>query len=377
MSKRSLIVLAILAVLVVAGALWLANQRGPRSAAAQTRVLPALEGSINEVNELHVVTAGDKSAVTLKRDEKFWRVMERDGYPADAGKLRKLLIDLGDLAIVEEKTSNPESYAKLGVEDLTAPAASGVRIDLLGLEKPASVIVGKSAGGDSAYVRVAGAATSLQAKPQLSVEREPKNWLERAIIDIAPERVQEVRLNLPRAASYTITRAKMGDADFTVPALPKGKILASPTAANPIGSALAGLSLDDVQRAPASEDWTKEEQRSEYRLFDGTIVIVTGRKDGDKHFIRLAVGFDEAQHQRFAVGAASAPAEKPTAATLPAPAPAAEATKPPPTLEELRANAQTSAARVDGWIYEIPAYKFETLFQPLDDLLSKVSDPPS
>jgi hypothetical protein len=373
MSARRLLILAILAVLVIAGALWLASQRNlPRSVTAQSPVLPALEGSINEVTELHVVAAGDKSMVTLKRDEKFWRVMERDGYPADAGKLRKLLIDLGDLAVVEEKTSNPESYAKLGVEDLTAPTASGVRLDLLGLEKPVSLIVGKSAGGDSAYVRVAGSAPSLQAKPQLSVEREAKNWLERSIFDIAPEKVQEVRLNLLRAASYTITRAKQGDADFTVPALPKGKTLSSPTAANPVGSALSGLSLDDVHRAPASEDWTKDVQRAEYRLFDGTIITVNGRKDGDKNLIRLAVAFDDAQHQRFAASTRAAPTEKPAAATRNTATPTpAEPAKAAPTVEELRANAASTAARVEGWVYEIPAYKFETIFQPLDDLLSK------
>lgn len=375
MNKRRLIVLAVLAVLVVTGALWLASQRGlPRSATAQSHVLPALGSGINNVNELRIVTAGDKSAVTLKRDEKFWRVMEREGYPADAGKLRKLLIDLGDLTVVEEKTSNPESYAKLGVEDLTAATASGVRLDLLGLEKPASLVVGKSAGGDSAYVRVAGVPTSLQAKPQLSVEREARNWLERSIIDIAPERVQEVRLNLPRAASYTITRAKMADADFTVPALPKGKALSSPTAANPVGSALSGLSLDDVRRTPAGEDWTRDVQRSEYRLFDGTIITVTGRQDGEKHLVRLAIGFDEAQHQRFAVAVSSASTDKTTPATAGAASAAVPASTPAktgPTLDELRANSQSSAAKVEGWIYEIPAYKFETLFQPLEDLLSK------
>lgn len=367
MSARRLLVLAILAVLVIAGALWLDNQRNlPRSIAAQTRVLPALGGSINAVSELRVVTAGDKSAVTVKRDDKFWRVMERDGYPADAGKLRKLLIDLSDLAIVEEKTSNPENYPKLGVEDLTAPAASGVRLDLLGLEKPVSLIVGKSAGGEAAYVRVAGAATSLQVKPQLSVEREPKNWLARSIVDIAPDRVQEVQVSLPQAKPYVITRAK-GDADFTVPVLPKGKVLSSPSAASPVGGALSGLSLDDVHRVAASDDWTKDVQRSEYRLFDGTTVTVTGRKEGEKHFIRLAIGFDEAQHQRFAAAQPAAPANAATTAAAPAPAPA----KTGPTLDEARATAQPSAARVDGWIYEIPAYKFETLFQPLDDLLTR------
>lgn len=372
MSARRLLVLAVLALLVIAGALWLSSQRSlPRSIVARTPVLPALKSALNSVSELRVVTAGDKSAATVKRDDKLWRVMERDGYPADAAKVRKLLIDLNELTIVEEKTSNPENYSKLGVEDLAAATASGVRLDLLGLEKPVSLIVGKSAGGESAYVRVAGTAPSLQARPQLTVEREPKNWLERSIVDIATERVQEVRVSLPRAASYTVTRAKASDADFSVPALPKGKTLSSPGAANPVAGALAGLSLDDVSRAPESDDWTKDVQRAEYRLFDGTIVTVAGRKDGDQHLARLAITFDDKQHQQFAAAASAPPATPPATAPATAPTPAAAPTKPAPTLDEARAAANTNAARVAGWVYEIPAYKFETLFQPLDDLLSK------
>lgn len=377
MNSRRLLVLAVLALLVMAGALWLARQRNPpQSDTAQGKVLPALGGSLNAVNELRVVAAGDKSAVTLKRGEKFWRVMERDGYPADAGRLRTLLVDLGELAVIEEKTANPENYSKLGVEDLAAAAATGVRIDLLGLEEPASLIVGKSAGGDASYVRLAGAAASLQAKPQISVEREPKNWLDRTIVDIAADRVQEVRVSLPGAKPYVITRARTDQADFVVPALPKGKTLSSPFAANPVGSALSSLSLDDVRRVQASDDAANDLQRAEYRLFDGTTITVTGRKDGEKHLIRLAIAFDEAQHQRFATASAQpAPAEKPAQPANGTPTaaakPLATTAKTAPTLEEARTTAQSSAARVDGWFYEIPAYKFETLFQPLDDLLSK------
>ena len=44
-----------------------------------------------------------------------WTVGERD-YPADSGKVRKLLLDLAALSVVEEKTRIPENYPALGVE---------------------------------------------------------------------------------------------------------------------------------------------------------------------------------------------------------------------------------------------------------------------
>jgi Domain of unknown function (DUF4340) len=375
MTRTRLIVLFVLALLVIAGALWLANQRSlPRTGVAENKVLPALGGEVNRISELRLVTAGDKSAVTLKRDEKFWRVMERDGYPADAAKLRKIILDLSELSVVEEKTANAANYPQLGVEDLASATASGVRLDLVGLEKPLSLIVGKSAAGGGNYVRVAGEAQSFLAKPLLSVEREPRNWLERTIVDIAPERVQQVQVKIPRKPAYTASRAKRDQAEYAVSGVPKGKSLSSPAAAAPIAGALAALSLDDAQRAQPTEQWPADTERAEFRLFDGTMLTVTGRKDGEKHRIRLAVGFDESQHRRFA----QAPATKTEAAAAKgstgAPSPASSGAAPDktePTLEEARSAAQASAARVEGWIYEIPAYKYETLFQPLDDLLSK------
>ncbi len=354
MTRQRLLVLVIAVLVVVAGAFWLAAQRNPaRGGATPGKVLPTLTAELNSVTQVRIVAAGDKNAVTLERDKTFWKVAERGGYPADAARLRKLLLDLGELKVVEEKTENPENYAKLGVEDVSAATASGVRVDLQGLKTPASVIIGKSSAGDASYVRIAGQAKSLLAKPQLSVERQPANWLDRSIADIPVERVQRVRVSSPGAKPYEITRASRTQAQFEVPAVPKGKALSSPSMPQPIAAALDGLALDDVAATgtPATDAWSGELYRSEYWLFDGTTVKVTGRKDGEKHLIRLDVGFEADQQARFA---AQPEADKPA----------------PQTADQARAQAQALGAKVSGWTYEIPAYKFETLFRPLADLLS-------
>ena len=48
-----------------------------------------------------------------------WIVVERD-FAADAGRVRKLLLDAAALKIVEEKTSDSKRYADLSVEDVAA-----------------------------------------------------------------------------------------------------------------------------------------------------------------------------------------------------------------------------------------------------------------
>ena len=65
---------------------------------------------------------------TLKKAAASWIVGER-GWPADLGKVRKLLLDLGALNVVEEKTRLPANYPALGVEDVTSPKATGTRVE--------------------------------------------------------------------------------------------------------------------------------------------------------------------------------------------------------------------------------------------------------
>ncbi len=363
MTKQRLITLIVLSLLVVAGAIWLSSQRDrPRDDTAGARVVPALSSAVNDVSEVRLVKAGDATAVTLKRTATNWQVAQRTNHAADSAKVRKLLIDLADLKVVEQKTSNPANYAVLGVEDVKAAEAAGVRVELSGLKQPVSLIVGKNAGSRSSYARLASSDQSLEVTPALSLDTDPKNWLDRSLLDIAADRVQQVRVTDVKGLTYTTLRESREQTDFTVRDLPKGRALTSPTAANSAASALAALSFDDVRAVAADDPRNKEVARAEYRLFDGTIAEVTGRKEGERHWIRLNTRFDEAQHQLFATPAASE--AKNEAAAAP---PAATERK----LDEIRAEAEKLAARFSGWAYEIPAYKYDSLFRPLDELTKK------
>jgi hypothetical protein len=378
MTRQRFVTLFVLALLVVAAAIWLSHQRSlRRDDTAGARVLPALSSALNDVSEVRLVKAGDQTAVTLKRADTNWLVTERASHPADSSKVRKLLIDLADLKIVEQKTDNPAHYAVLGVEDVKAPAATGVRIDLAGLPQPVSLIVGKSAGSRSTYARISQSPQSLTVTPGVSLDTDPKNWLDRSILDIPAARVQEVRITDAKGRSYVIRRESREQTDFTVPDLPKGRVLTSPTVANTASTALGGFSCDDVRPAVAGAASARDAARAEFRLFDGTIIDITGRKDGEHHWVHVEPRYDEAQQQRFVTAApptnAPSPATtKPAAPSAPSekntPAPATVAERRP---DEVRAEAQQWAARFTGWDYEVPAYKYESLFRPLDELIKK------
>jgi hypothetical protein len=333
MSARRVAVLLAAGLAVIAFAMWVASTRHlERATLRGDPVLPGLERSVNAVTEIDLAR-GDGTRTSLKKDSAGWNVGER-GWPADTPKLRKLVLDLGALNIVEEKTRLPANYPLLGVEDVSAPQAAGVRIDVIAPGKTWALVIGKSSSAKSGYVRVAGAPQSLLAAPMLTADADPKGWLDRTLIDLRAERVHEVAERPADAPAYTATRIKKDGADFTVSPLPKGRVITAPAAAEPIAAALGTLTLDDVHRASASAG--THEAQALFRTFDGLEVDVAGHKDGVRSLITIGAHASGAQAQ---------------------------------------VEAQQLAARLAGWEFEIPEYRYAVIFKPLEELLQKPAEP--
>jgi hypothetical protein len=332
-SARRVGVLLIAGLAIIAFAMWIASQRHlERATLTGDLVLPDLERNVNAVTTI-TLRRGDGTHVTLKKDAGGWSVGERD-WPADTSKVRKLLLDLGALNIVEEKTRLPANYPQLGVEELSSPQATGTRVEIVTPARTWALIVGKSSSAKSGYVRVAGAAQSLLAAPLLTVDADPKGWLERSLIDLAPDRVRQVEERPAGLPSFNVTREKKEQTDFSVSPLPKGRELTSAGAANPVASALSSLTLDDVAKAGSSPD--PKAPHALYRTFDGLEVGAVGRKDGTRALVSL------------------------TARS---------------TAKETEAEAGKLNARLSGWEFEIPDYKYAAIFRPLEELLKKPPEP--
>jgi len=330
MNPRRVVMLLVAGLVVIAIALWLSSQRHlERSIASGQAVLPDLRSSLNSVQEVRLIK-GDGTKTTLKKRTSDWVVVERE-YPADAGRVRKLLLDISDLKVVEEKTRDPANYPKLGVEDVTAPGAAGVKVEIADGKKAVDLIVGKASGMKAAYVRVPGKPQSLLAAPQLTLDADPKRWLDRTLFEIPQDRVKEVAVKPETGPAYTVTREKKDQNDFTIPNLPKGRTLASTSSPNPIAGSLTGLTLDDVRKSAS----TSAPAHAVFQTFDGLTLDVDGRKDGERHFVSFSAKS---------------------------------------TAKETEVEAQKINDRVQGWEVEIPAYKYDAIFRPLEESLAKVEE---
>jgi Domain of unknown function (DUF4340) len=327
MTSRRVALLLAGGLALIAFAVWLSSRRHLEHATLSgDLVLPGLEQSVNTVSEVDL-RRGDGSHTSLKKASHGWVVGERD-WAADPGKVRKLLLDLGALNVVEEKTRLPANYPQLGVEDVSTPKATGTQIDVVTPGRTFALIVGKTSSGKSGYVRVAGTAPSLLAAPLLTPDADPKTWLERSLIDLPVTRVRQVEEKPAAGAAYSATRDRKEQADFTVAPVPKGRLLTSAGAADAIAGALGSLSLEDVQKAATPAD--ARLSRALFRTFDGLEIEAAGRKDGARALITL-----EARA----------------------------------TAKEAEAEAQQLNTRLGGWEFEIPDYKYGAIFRTLEELL--------
>jgi hypothetical protein len=402
MNSKTLVYLIGAAVVALGAAVAINVARSPQSDASEQAkpLLPALHGHVNDVSSITLIGAENKVLATLKRGSDGWTVAEKSGYPADLAKIREFLIKLDQTTLLEAKTSNPQRYADLGVDDVKDKDAKGVRVELAGLAQPAKVIVGNynGAGGGGTFVRMDGDAQSWLAKGNITVDKNTADWEKRDLTDIASNRLASITLTNPDGKVLKVYKEQAGDANFKVADVPKGRETSSEFAANGLGSMLAGLKADDA--FPAKEMPPPEKvYKADYVAFDGLLVSITGWEKDGKDYAQLTARLDAAaanaqiekdQAKAKSDYAASAQAANKNAAPdKPAsdaqadanakPASVADAAKPlavsdpakdrQEKLDALNKEVEALNKTFNGWTFALPSYKFSNINKSMDDML--------
>jgi hypothetical protein len=216
-------------------------------------LLPNLKAVANDVTEIRLRRPAEDEAVTLLKRNGKWVVGSRDDYAADLARLRQLIIALADAEVVEEKTSNPELYAKLSVGD-PEDGGTGTKVSLTGSDFSYDVILGNTAQGKNRYARVAGEATSYLVNQNPELPPSAGDWLAPVIVDLDAGDVRRVVISHADDETITIEKTEKEQTDFDVSEVPEGRELSYATVGNGIAGALAKLELDDVRirvEAPA------------------------------------------------------------------------------------------------------------------------------
>src|SRR6185437_11460917 len=117
MHKRSFVLLLGATLVLVAGAVY-AVVGGDRAASPPppgVRALPALAAKLGDLAWMRLTHGAAKTDFTAIGEH--WVVVEKGNYPAAPGKVRRLLLGLADLTLVEPKTDRPELLARLDLDD--------------------------------------------------------------------------------------------------------------------------------------------------------------------------------------------------------------------------------------------------------------------
>lgn len=401
MNQKTLIGLAVAAFVAIVIAFAVNRSNQPRSEGGETEsayLVPALKDHVNDVDKVVVTGAESKVVATLTRGASGWAIAEKSGFAADTGKLREFLLKLADAKLVEQKTSNKDKYATLGVEDVADKDAKSVEVELGGLQKPVKLIIGNGNQHGGTFVRRAGEAESWLASGSLSVDKKTENWLRKDLTDIAATRVSSVDITRPDGKTVRIAKSAEGDANFKLADIPKGREAGSDYAINGPAATLGGLKFDDA--VPAKDAPPAEKPlKARFATFDGLVVDVTAWEKDGKDYAQFAAAEDEkvaAAHVEVEQAKAKALYEAEVAVAKAPPAdaskspdakpetPAAEPPKPDAVADPAKDRDEKLAAikkevddlnaRFKDWTFVLPAYKYAAINKAPDDFLKPLED---
>ena len=268
MTPRLVLIGAVVTLLtVIAAIVAVLDRPGPATVGTDSApALPRLRDRADEVARIRItdgtasVTLARGADVTLARGAGGdWSVVERDGYPAAADRVRRLVGDLADMRLVEAKTAKPERFARLDVADPAGADAPSRRVLLETAtgDRLAEVILGRRVygytGGREAgtYIRRAEDDRAWLASGAIAIDAEPARWLAPVIFEVPIAAVRSVRVQPLDGAPYVIASPDDGAADspdavFTLSPLPDGRST-DPAALRRLVSAVAAPTLEDVQ----------------------------------------------------------------------------------------------------------------------------------
>ena len=289
----------ILLVLAVAGALLAAlviASSGDKSSASYNpeKLFPLLQ--IDDIVRIEI-TAPEYDA-TLLAANGGWGVDSRSGYPADAEKLRRLVLGVAGLTPTDRMTDKPEKYARVGVA-ADIPASGHLRFLNGGDEVLVDLALGdlrkgkpQGPGGFSPtqgqYVRAEGDPWVYLITSEIQIEERAQDWLEREVMDVAEADLTRIAIDhVDSTETLAIARAE-GDAFSIETTIPNG-YEQTDWSVVAMAKGLSGLTLEDVFKADG--------EKSEGLEFDIRFVATnrdgvaytaaTGKRD-DKRYLKLS-----------------------------------------------------------------------------------------
>ncbi len=265
MSKRQVVVLWILAILLAAAAFFVrsGNSKGFEAKTQRARGATLLaDFPATEVAKIQV-NSGDKSSTLVRKDGK-WTVAERENYPANTTTINDFLRTLAEVKVTDGIEAEPSFAPRFGMDpaatdekergtDIVLSNDAGTELARLtlgkNLEAAGDPMAGMMGGGGASgrFVRnhadESGVYKVSEVFPTLTAE--PQRWLDEAFLKI--EKIKAITVSpaaKPTEVAWKVTRADEV-AEFTLEGSKAGEALDS-NATSPLKSLFSYARFDDV-----------------------------------------------------------------------------------------------------------------------------------
>ncbi len=358
MRSRSLAILASAAVIAVGAAGWIV-MRQPEQAgsqiAAQGPLFPGLSAKLNDLATL--VVADSKQTLTMVRGTgDTWVLKEKADYPVRADAVKKTVVGIADLRLLEPRSENTEQHLKMGVAEITEPGSEAVRLTLKDGKggDMATLLLGKVKSSETTlrpaeiFVRKAGERQAWLVQGRLESKADAMSWIDKETLKVVRGRVMSVDIVQPDGSKARIIRTDPSKDEFDLDNIPEGKKPKN----SEIGGIAGGLefvNFDDVAKADTVD--MSQAVTTTYRTYDGLVVVLkTAKKDG-KPWIHFAASVDAEQ------AAKKLDETDPRKILLPA--------------VEVEKEAKAVNERLSPWVHQVPDYRSDNFIKKPEDLILK------
>jgi hypothetical protein len=367
MNTRTIIFLLV-TVAIVSVAWKLTQEKAPITEITATHLYPELLDRVNLAQRITVKSAAHE--VVLANPDGAWVVENRANFAAESSKVKRLLLELAALKVVESKTSKPERYARIGVEGLAAEKSQSTVVTVQSDDTVPLVELivgnrraGRALGDESHFMRKVGAAGALLVGGDFDVNADPLDWLDASVVNIPTQRVRQVTIDRPPEQPIMVSKASPKENFFELRNIPDGYEPKSRATISSLGGILLDVKFRDVATSSAVANMVPRTIVT-VETFDGLAATIEQFDVEEKVLLRFAFNYN-------ADDVYQAPVEE----AVEADAAAEDAANAEEAPEASVADEVTELnTKVAGWLYELPDYKIRIIDKDMESLI-KVIEP--
>lgn len=253
MKLKTLAILGALAAVLLAVAVGAYTKRATEHLAqAPSELYPGLRHRVNDIAFIRI--SGPKGEFHVELIDGAWRMREKGGYPIRTERIRAAVTTLSDLKVIEPKTSKPENYHLIGVQD-PSEGATPVLVEMKdhANQPVVSIILGAVEQGmtpelSRRYVRKTDDPRSYFIEGVAEVEPDPTRWIDREVQRLPSAWTHDITITHPDGHTLRLFRPSLETRDFQIENLPEGATFHDERDLLLMSNVFVHIGLDDVAR---------------------------------------------------------------------------------------------------------------------------------